>query len=472
MQERFTQFVEERQSTLYRAALRILGDPHDSEDAVQDGVLSAWRSLGSLRDPDKLQPWLVSIVCNAARRLGARRRRWVPEDEAVLIDEAIAETLGEDPRADRQAQVQRALTSLDDESFDMVLGYYAEEKTTAELAEAHGMQEASVRRRLTRVRRDLIDPLVRSSIEALGSTYREQVAPRLKGRLDVRRLRVLCRTDLMVAAMTPDGRGVLLSTEFEDREEVVPPGSTDLVIDVTNLHSPEVLLVGADQTARVPWRVGLGWALRAEAPMGITRQYLDVFGCPAGDEITLVRKARAITDVRRRHLTARPEISRALGGRLDRGTPETRLDAARQLLAAGLPRPVVAGLDPQRYSGHQLEARRHAALGYAHKLVGKPGLAVVHLEKAIQHQSGAWEWHLQLAEARALAGQHAEAAVALVTAFRLDDTGTANYAAHWNPHLKPHLAVPRLWRLLQERPRAVLPTATFLPLMPVTCFEF
>ena len=57
-------------------AHRILRDSDLAEDAVQAALITAWRELRTLRDPDRFEPWLHRILtyeCYAAAR---RRRRW------------------------------------------------------------------------------------------------------------------------------------------------------------------------------------------------------------------------------------------------------------------------------------------------------------------------------------------------------------------------------------------------------------
>lgn len=62
---------------LYGAARAILHDESDASDAVQDGLVSALGSIGTLEDPQALPAWLKRIVTNAAlliRRKQTRRR--------------------------------------------------------------------------------------------------------------------------------------------------------------------------------------------------------------------------------------------------------------------------------------------------------------------------------------------------------------------------------------------------------------
>jgi RNA polymerase sigma-70 factor, ECF subfamily len=47
------------------AARLILRDPELAKDAVQDADIRAWRSLPSLRDPDRFDGWLSRLLGNA-----------------------------------------------------------------------------------------------------------------------------------------------------------------------------------------------------------------------------------------------------------------------------------------------------------------------------------------------------------------------------------------------------------------------
>jgi RNA polymerase sigma-70 factor (ECF subfamily) len=57
-------------------ACRILRDVDLAEDAVQAALITAWRELRSLRDPDRFEPWLHRILTNACYAEARRRRRW------------------------------------------------------------------------------------------------------------------------------------------------------------------------------------------------------------------------------------------------------------------------------------------------------------------------------------------------------------------------------------------------------------
>src|SRR5260221_583951 len=72
---------------LYQTALRVLGNPEDAEEALQEGLLSAYRNLPRFERRSQFSTWLTRIVINAA----LMRRRSKRSRPAVSLDEVTAE---------------------------------------------------------------------------------------------------------------------------------------------------------------------------------------------------------------------------------------------------------------------------------------------------------------------------------------------------------------------------------------------
>ncbi|MGI9090632.1 MAG: sigma-70 family RNA polymerase sigma factor, partial [Gemmatimonadaceae bacterium] len=63
----FSLIVERYQDRCARLAMRLLGDPDDAADAVQDAFIRAYNSLDRYHERDRFGSWLMCIVANRCR---------------------------------------------------------------------------------------------------------------------------------------------------------------------------------------------------------------------------------------------------------------------------------------------------------------------------------------------------------------------------------------------------------------------
>jgi RNA polymerase sigma-70 factor (TIGR02960 family) len=69
----FERLVDRYRRELYAHCYRMLGSVQDAEDATQDSLLAAWRSLASFEGRSSLRAWLYRVCTNACLRLRSRR---------------------------------------------------------------------------------------------------------------------------------------------------------------------------------------------------------------------------------------------------------------------------------------------------------------------------------------------------------------------------------------------------------------
>src|SRR3954453_204827 len=83
----FARLIESYRSELHAHCYRMLGSVHDTEDALQDATLRAWRGLARFEGGSSLRSWLYPIATNACLNAIAKRpKRVLPIDYAPASD--------------------------------------------------------------------------------------------------------------------------------------------------------------------------------------------------------------------------------------------------------------------------------------------------------------------------------------------------------------------------------------------------
>ena len=85
----FAELVALTRDRLYAVALRLLRDPEDAADALQDALLQAYRAAASYRGEARVTTWLHRVVVNACldrlRRRAARATEPLPDGPAEPV---------------------------------------------------------------------------------------------------------------------------------------------------------------------------------------------------------------------------------------------------------------------------------------------------------------------------------------------------------------------------------------------------
>ena len=144
----FARIIQAHHDDMTRVCFVICGDLDVADEAVQAAWAIIWRKLGSLRDPDRLRPWLVSVAANEARQLIRRRRRRTVVELAV----GTAATPGGDPAGHvGDLDLVNALARLDPDDRALLALRYVAGFDSTELARATGRSPSGTRARLARL---------------------------------------------------------------------------------------------------------------------------------------------------------------------------------------------------------------------------------------------------------------------------------------------------------------------------------
>jgi RNA polymerase sigma-70 factor (ECF subfamily) len=130
---------------MYRIARLILRDADLAEEAVQETLVTIWRSLPSLRDADRFDAWTYRVVVNACADAGRQRRRLTAEVRLIGPTPGVDDS--SDEAADRD-QLARGFRHLKpDQRAALVLHYYLG-LPAREVAEALGVPVGTAKSRI------------------------------------------------------------------------------------------------------------------------------------------------------------------------------------------------------------------------------------------------------------------------------------------------------------------------------------
>jgi len=167
---------------MFRSARSILKNDDDTQDAVQEAYLRAWRALGTFRADAKLSTWLVRIVVNEALgRLRSTGAQVVPlnafaDTDAGPQEELMPANPDAQPehaamRAQLRQQIEARVDTLPDQFRAVFMLRGVEELTVEEVAAVLDIPEPTVRSRFFRARSLLREGLSRDIDMAVGDAF-------------------------------------------------------------------------------------------------------------------------------------------------------------------------------------------------------------------------------------------------------------------------------------------------------------
>jgi RNA polymerase sigma-70 factor (ECF subfamily) len=164
----FGDLIRRYQDRLFNAVLRVVDQPEDAADVVQDAFLNAYQSLNSFKGDSEFFTWLYRIAFNAA--ISLRRKR-----KAVLRLDGMPDAKSVDPedrsefnrpgvaleRTEEDTQLMAALARLSPEHKAVLVLKDLEGQRYEDIAAVLDVPIGTVRSRLHRARLELRDLLHR-----------------------------------------------------------------------------------------------------------------------------------------------------------------------------------------------------------------------------------------------------------------------------------------------------------------------
>ena len=176
------------QHTLFRSALGIMGNPQDAEDALQDGLLSAFRNLRNFEGRSQFSTWLTRVVTNAAlmrRRSQAVRPSAtavepISKDELPVVERLMSKDLNPEQLFCGR-EIREIIRDHIDELAPILRTAFilrkVREYSTSETAKVLRVSEQTLKGRLLRARRALAKRVSRTLLQSVGTPPDHEYGP-------------------------------------------------------------------------------------------------------------------------------------------------------------------------------------------------------------------------------------------------------------------------------------------------------
>lgn len=145
----FAHIVEALYEHVYSICMIVCRDRSLAEEAAQSTWSQVWRKLDSVKRPDRLRPWVVSVAFNEAKQALRRTRR----HSRLTASEVVLDVPGGvDPGTGIAGiDLRLALRDLDPEDRALLTMRYVLGFDATELSTATGLTPSGVRSRLERL---------------------------------------------------------------------------------------------------------------------------------------------------------------------------------------------------------------------------------------------------------------------------------------------------------------------------------
>lgn len=158
-------FVHQYETSVFRLALSIVGDPAEANEITQETFIAALRSLPSYQEKKSFKAWLYTITLNHSRN-HLRKRKIIERlrttltsifqmetEKQISPEEAVIQN-------EKEAQLWSSLNQLDEQHRTVVVLRYFHELSITEISEILSINEGTIHSRLHNAREKLRNALI------------------------------------------------------------------------------------------------------------------------------------------------------------------------------------------------------------------------------------------------------------------------------------------------------------------------
>lgn len=152
----FGELVRYYEKFVFNVAYSFMSNYDDSFDVAQESFIKAWEKLSTFKGDSAFSTWLYRITANTAKDDLAKRNRDMNREEADENTASNQKTPEEEAiERENASELAEALSSLDDSMREIIVLRELDGLSYAEISKTLGIEEGTVKSRLSRAREKL-----------------------------------------------------------------------------------------------------------------------------------------------------------------------------------------------------------------------------------------------------------------------------------------------------------------------------
>ena len=148
--EFFIQKINENRLKMYKTAIAILKDEDDANDAIQEALYSAYKNYYSLREKSYFTTWIIKILINKCCNIINKNKKI-----AYIDDTVIQNTASSEDNYEIENSLEWVLNQIDKELKEIVVLYYYDDFSVADIANVVDIPQGTIKSRLSRAREQI-----------------------------------------------------------------------------------------------------------------------------------------------------------------------------------------------------------------------------------------------------------------------------------------------------------------------------
>ncbi len=143
----FAELMQSQMQNMYKAARAILNNDEDIADAVADTLLVCWEKIVQLKKVEFFRTWMTKILINKCNDILRKKKELYYDNNLQEFPEEIQEY--------NNVEWLEVMNCLDEKYRLVMILYYVNGLTAAQISEALNMPASTVRTRLARGREQI-----------------------------------------------------------------------------------------------------------------------------------------------------------------------------------------------------------------------------------------------------------------------------------------------------------------------------